>query len=163
MSKQTKLFWIVASGAIVWMFVMRPFTPGNIVQFEFAKSVEQAQNIINDWGAAGVATARISIYLDFVFLILYSWAISLGCKVVIESNTPGWLKRAGEYLSTIIWFAGSCDLIENFAMLFTLSEINEFSVSAAYYFALFKFVIVLVCLLFIIATPILKMIFIQKS
>jgi hypothetical protein len=156
MSNETRLFWILTISTIVWIILMRPFTPTNIVEFEFAKTVDHAQLIISNWGAEGVTKAQLSIYLDFVFLVLYSWAISLGCKVVVVSHYLGWLKKTGEYLSTIIWFAGSCDLMENVAMLITLSGMNEFSVTAAYYFAMVKFAIVLVCLLFIIITPVMK-------
>jgi len=158
MSKETRLFWTLTISTIAWIILMRPFTPTNIVEFEFAKTMEHAQLIISSWGAEGVAKAQLSIYLDFVFLILYSWAISLGCKVVIGSIRFDWLRKIGEYLSSIIWFAGSCDLVENVAMLITLSGMNEFSVAAAYYFAMFKFAIVLVCLLFIIVTPVVKIV-----
>lgn len=154
---------MITGFTVAWMIFMRPFTPPNIIQFEFANTVEKAQSIMDEWGTSGVAAARLSIYLDFVFLILYSWSISLGCKVVIASMpTIGW-KKAGEYLSTTIWFAGSCDLIENFAMLFTLSNMNEFSVSAAYYFAMFKFAVVIVCLLFIITSPVIKLLLGQRK
>ena len=163
MSKETRLFWILTISTIAWIILMRPFTPGNIVEFEFAKTMDHAQLIISNWGAEGVAKAQMSIYLDFIFLILYSWTISLGCKVVIASTSFDWLRKMGEYLSMIIWFAGSCDLVENFAMLITLSGMNEFSVAAAYYFAMFKFAIVLVCLLFIIITPIIKLVVKRKS
>ena len=40
-------------------------------------------------------------------------------------------------------------LIENFAMLFTLSDINELTTSMAFYFAIIKFTIVLITLLLI--------------
>ncbi len=154
---------MITGCTVAWMIFMRPFTPPNIIQFEFAKTVEQAQSIMDDWGTGGVAAARLSIYLDFVFLILYSWSVSLGCKAVIASMPAIWWKKAGEYLSTVSWFAGSCDLIENFAMLFTLSNMNEFSVSVAYYFAMFKFTIVFVCLLFIITSPAIRLLFRQRK
>jgi len=163
MSKETRLFWILTISTIAWIILMRPFTPTNIVEFEFAKTVDHAQFIISNWGSEGVAKAQLSIYLDFVFLVLYSWAISLGCKVVIGSLHLGWMKKTGEYLSTIIWLAGSCDLVENVAMLITLSDMNESSVTAVYYFAMFKFAIVLVCLLFIVTTPLIKIVVAKKK
>jgi hypothetical protein len=129
---------------------MRPFTPANIIQFELAKDIITAQNIINAWGSDGIGQARLSIYLDFVFLILYSWSIYLGCKVSCDFASNEWMKNIGQYLAKIIWFAGSCDFIENTAMLITLNTVNELTVLMAYYFALFKFTIVAVSLVFIL-------------
>ncbi len=96
-----------------------------------------------------VSKARVSIYLDFVFIFLYARAIDLGCKVSTTFSTNEKLIVAGKFFSRVIWFAGSCDLIENFAMLFTLSDINELTTSMAFYFAIIKFTIVLIVLLLI--------------
>jgi hypothetical protein len=149
MGKQAKLFWIVTLATIGWIILMRPFSPTNIVQFELAKTVEVARQIIDQWGAKGVSNARISIYLDFVFIFLYAWAIDLGCHVSTAFSANEKLKVAGKFFSRAIWFAGSCDLLENFAMLFTLSNINELTASMAFYFASIKFAIVLIALLLI--------------
>lgn len=128
---------------------MRPFTPSDMVQFELAKTMESGQQIIDEWGTDGVSKARVSIYLDFVFIFLYAWAIDLGCKVSTGFSGNEKLMIAGRFFSRAIWFAGSCDLIENFAMLFTLSDINELTTSMAFYFAIIKFTIVLIVLLLI--------------
>lgn len=147
MGKQAKLFWIVTLSTLGWIILMRPFSPSNIVQFELAKTVESAHQIIEEWGTDGVSKARVSIYLDFVFIFLYAWAIDLGCKVSTTFSANGKLMVAGKFFSRVIWFAGSCDLIENFAMLFTLSDINPLTASMAFYFAIIKFAIVLIALL----------------
>ena len=150
MSKESKLFWIVTLVTLGWMLVMRPFTPTNIVQFELAKVVPSAQQIMDDWGTEGIAKARLSIYLDFAFILLYAWAIALGCKISTVFSGNNNLMKAGAFFSRIIWFAGSCDIIENVSMLFTLSGINELTVTMAFYFAVIKFLIVGVALLLIL-------------
>jgi hypothetical protein len=150
MGKQAKLFFIITLATIGWIILMRPFSPGNIVQFELAKTVESAQHIIDEWGTEGVLKAQVSIYLDFVFIFLYAWSIGLGCKVSATFSANEKLMVVGIFFSRAIWFAGSCDLIENFAMLFTLSSINELTVSMAFYFAIIKFTIVVLALLLII-------------
>jgi len=150
MKNQTRSFWLVAAIAILWAFIMRFYTPGNIVQFELAHSVDVADKIIQDWGAAGIEQARLSIYMDFVFLILYSWAIGLGCKQVAKYSEIELFMRASVFFMKATWFAGCCDLIENLAMLFTLNHTNEMTVSAAYYFALLKFILLITSLLFIV-------------
>jgi hypothetical protein len=119
------------------------------VQFELAKTVDSAQQITGDWGEQGISKARLSIYLDFVFIFLYAWAISLGCKVSATFSANQNLVAAGGFFSRLIWFAGSCDIVENTAMLITLSEVNELTVSMAFYFAIFKFLIVVLALILI--------------
>lgn len=132
-----------------WIILMRPFSPSNIVQFELAKTIQSAQQIIDAWGIEGGSKARISIYLDFVFIFLYAWAIDLGCRISTAFSSNKKLIAAGTFFSRAIWFAGSCDLIENCAMLFTLSTISELTVTMAFYFAIIKFTIVLIALLLI--------------
>jgi hypothetical protein len=149
MGKQAKLFWIATLVTVGWIILMRPFSPSNIIQFEVAKTVASAQQIIDDWGGEGVTKARISIYLDFVFVFLYAWAIGLGCKVSTAFSANEKLVMAGTFFSRVIWFAGSCDIIENLAMLFTLADNNDLTVSMAFYFACIKFIIVVLALLLI--------------
>jgi len=150
MSRQAKLFWIVTVITLVWIVVTRPFTPSNIVAFEFAKNVDNAKQIIAQWGEAGISKARLSIYLDFVFVFLYSLSISLGSRVAASFSANQNLIQVGSFFSRGIWFAGSCDIMENIAMLFTLSSVNDLTVSMAYYFALIKFAIVFIALLLIL-------------
>jgi hypothetical protein len=141
---------LMTLATIGWMFLMRPFTPPQIIAFELAGSVEAAEEIIGQWGADGVALARISIGLDFVFLFLYSGSISLGCRVASGySRLPAFM-QGGEWFARLAWFAGSCDLIENVALLITLNHLNELTVQMAFYFAAFKFGIVAISLLFIV-------------
>lgn len=129
---------------------MRAYTPDNIVQFELAHTVDSAGKIIAGWGERGIASARESIYLDFVFLILYSWAIGLGCRVAGEFSGIQLFKGSSLFFMRAAWFAGTCDLIENFSMLFSLSHLNQFSVSMSFYFAVIKFLIVAIALIFIL-------------
>lgn len=150
MSKRVRLFWLVTVGTIAWMFVMRPFTPANIIEFELAHTVDNALRIINEWGISGVEKAKMSIYLDFVFLVLYSWAISLGCRVASEFSGHCVLVNIGTFLAKLIWMAAVCDLVENIAMLLTLQNIKETWVVLAFWTALIKFSIVIVSLFFVL-------------
>jgi hypothetical protein len=150
MTKDSRLFWLAVIATIMWMLLMRPFTPENIIQFELAKTVDTAGKIISLWGEAGIKKATTGIYLDFVFLILYSWSIGTGCTLAAKFSGIELFIRPALFFSRAAWFAGCCDLIENLSMLFTLSHLNEFSVSMAYYFAIVKFLIVVISLIFIL-------------
>lgn len=150
MRRQVRLFWFVTAGAIAWMFVMRPFTPSDIVAFELARTSDQALRMIAEWGTSGVEKARMSIYLDFVFLVLYSWAISLGCRVASDFSKQNLLIRTGTLLAKLIWVAALCDVIENVAMLMTLQQVSETTLTIAFWSALLKFTLVLISLVFIL-------------
>lgn len=154
MNKQSKLFWSVTAATIAWIIFMRPYTPANIVQFEFAKTIETATSIITVWGAEGAAKATTSIYLDFVFIVLYCSAIMLGCKVTAQFSKRELLIKIGSALALFIWVAGLCDVIENIAMLKTLESISQTTTSIAFYFAAIKFSIVGVSLIFIMIASI---------
>jgi hypothetical protein len=152
MGDQVKRFYVILFATLCWMIVMRLFSPTNIVEFEFAGTVQKATEIIDVWGDKGVELARTSTYLDFIFLLLYSASISLGCKVASTYSKNQLLIKIGITLSWIVWLAGMSDVIENISMLNTLNEINQATISLAYYFAAIKFSMVAVGLLFIISS-----------
>lgn len=152
MTNQTKLFWLATAANIGWIAFMHPYTPKNIVQFELAEIVPVANDIISHWGIEGQALAKTSIYLDFVFIVLYCTAIMLGCKVASVFSGKTVLIKIGLVLAWLIWVAALCDVIENLAMLKTLEEVNQLTISIAFYFAAIKFSIVLMALLFILTS-----------
>jgi hypothetical protein len=152
MRKETNVFWIVTASTIGWMVVMHTYSPKNIIQFELAGTIQTATEIISNWKADGVALAKTSTYLDFIFLVLYCGTISLGCKVASNFSRRKTLQKIGLPLSRIVWLAGICDAIENIAMLRTLQEINQLTISIAWCFATVKFIILVAALLFVITS-----------
>lgn len=147
-------FWFLTVATIAWMFVMRPFTPGNIVAFEFARTVENATQILAEWGSEGIAMAKLSLNLDFIFLVLYSWAISLGCRVAANFSKAPTLISIGNVLSKIIWIAGLCDLVENVCLILVIRQVNETLLEVAFWMAATKFALVGVALLFMMMAAI---------
>jgi hypothetical protein len=131
---------------------VQPFNSKQIVAFELAKTPEAAVDIMSEWEATDLIThATKSIYLDFVFLVLYSLSISLGCLVLSNFTDNRFLIQLGSWLSKIAMLAGLSDVIENLAMLKSLSgKITEVTTTVAYGFAIVKFSIVIVSLLFAI-------------
>ena len=148
--KRTQFFWLVTAATIGWMLIMRPVTPTNIIEFEFARTPERAVKIFIDWGGSGVEKAKMSILLDFVFLVLYSWAISLGCKVAADFSQTAIISKIGLRLSRIIWIAGACDIIENVSLLLVMRNLDAMLLELAFWTAGIKFSIVIVALLFIV-------------
>jgi len=150
MKRQTILFWIVTAATLGWILLMRPVTPSNIIEYEFARTVEKAVHILIEWGLGGVEKAKMSILLDFVFLILYSWAISLGCKVVVGFADSATITKIGLALSKAIWIAGACDFIENVSLLIVMHWINGVLLEVAFWMAGLKFLIVAIAILFLL-------------
>jgi hypothetical protein len=152
MQKQTKLFWIATFITIVWIMLMRPYTPKNIVAFELAKTPVAAEQIINDWGAEGIEKAATSIYLDFVFILLYCSSIMLGCRVAAQYAGVKKLMSMASILALAIWVAGVLDVVENLCMLKTLTVPTVSSTATAFYAAAIKFSIVGISLVFILTS-----------
>lgn len=143
---------VLTLGWIVFMsMAVKPFNSKQIVAFELAKTPEVATNIINEWKEQEVmANASRSIYLDFVFLILYSTSIALGCLVLSNFTSDRFLIQVGLWLSKIVVVAGFSDVIENLAMLRTLSGLMSVqTTTVAYWCAIIKFLILIISLLFI--------------
>ncbi|MBK5278473.1 MAG: hypothetical protein JJE09_06385 [Bacteroidia bacterium] len=140
---------------VVWMILMgaviRPLDSKQIVSFELAKTTDVATRIIKEWKEKDlVSQARKSIYLDFVFLVLYSVSIGIGCVVFSLFTGNAFLIQWGSVLSKMVLFAGLFDVIENLAMLKTLSgEVLKLPVAIAFWFATMKFIIVIFSLLFV--------------
>ncbi|QPH39829.1 hypothetical protein [Pedobacter endophyticus] len=145
-----KKFWLITVLAVSWMLVMRPYTPNNIVAFELAKVPERALAILSEWGAAGIAKARLSIYLDFGFLILYSWSISLGCNIAGKFSMQPKLIAIGSFLAKLVWLAGLFDVLENGTMLITLNEVYDTMPAITFYCAVTKFALLAIAMVYIV-------------
>lgn len=132
------LGWMVLMGIAV-----KPLTSQDIVRFELARSAEQAAFILSGWKLRGVTSLFIrSVYLDFVFLVLYCYTLSLICKALAQF-AGGWLRQTGIFFSKVIWVAGICDIIENVAMIWSVKDFpTTTTVVVAEYAAIIKFSLV---------------------
>lgn len=148
MSPHTKYVLLALAATVIWFFIMRPFTPPNIVAFELAGSVEAASKIISDWGIDQVNRVKTAIYLDFGFIIVYCSAFIYGSRAAAAFSGIEFFKQVAHRSTGIIFVAGMCDAIENIGLLSTLNELNERSVSIAFYTATAKFSILLIALVF---------------
>lgn len=136
---------------IVSTWLLQPFTAGEIVRFELAKDVSVADSILREWIAHGKYQMAItSIYLDFLFILLYTTGLAVTCMFVAKMTGHEILQRAGKFFGSLLLAAGICDAVENAAMLRSLQgTMSKWSVVLTYDMATTKFSIVLLTVLFI--------------
>jgi hypothetical protein len=139
---------------MIWVrSYLSPLSSDELVQFEIAKTVNKAQAIIGDWKSSGKYELGVkSTYLAYVFMVLYTLAIALGCRFISLCTGNEIMIKGGKGFSLLIVLATICDVAENIALFRTLhGPIRQWNVSIAYDLARVKFSIVIVCLLFILA------------
>ena len=110
----------------VMVAVARPMRAGghDIVPFELAGDAETVDRIIDDWGPAGVAAARLQTRLDMGYLVSYGVATSAGCAVAAAAAADAGRPRLARLGALLGWgtvVAAGCDAVENASMLAELS------------------------------------------
>ena len=156
-SRLRQLFWLFFLLTIAYMIWVRnylsPLSPDEIIQFEIAKTVNKAQTIIDNWKNTGKYQLSVqSTYFAYVFMVLYTAAIALGCRFISACTGNDILIKGGRGFAWLIIIATICDLIENLAMSRTLhGDVSQWNVLIAYNMARIKFSIFIVCILFMLA------------
>jgi hypothetical protein len=129
------------------------FSPGGIVDFELARTADQVQKYLLIWNNAVI---KWNITIDFFFIITYTWLLYAWLKwirqflqSVIRQNINLWLSRA-------VVLVGVLDVLENCLMLFTIKGLyNAFSLEATYWFAVVKFALAGLTLMYILLNSLL--------
>jgi uncharacterized membrane protein len=156
-SRLRQLFWLfflLTMGYMIWVRnYLSPLSSGEIVQFEIAKTVSKANSIIQDWKNTGKYEQGLkSTYLAYLFIVLYTIAIALGCRFISSCTGNEILVKGGKGFAYLIGIASICDVIENIAMSKTLrGNVLQYDVAVAYNLARVKFSIVIICILFMVA------------
>lgn len=92
---------------------------GGIISFEFAGTLEQARAMLASWGSQGRIHAGVSLGLDYLFLVLYSSGIALGC-VLVGQWLAIWSRHALLIGTLLAWGqlgAALLDGTENYALV----------------------------------------------
>jgi len=158
-SEQKTAFWtlfVVTVVVVVFMqLVSAPLiidaAPQGIVSFEFAGDLSNAQKIIDSWGQEERIYAGLSLGLDYLFLVLYSCTIALGCILAARGMSAGFFVTAGVALAWAQFAAALLDCMENFALIKLLLGSGEAVwPSLAFWCAGPKFLIVGVGLVYVV-------------
>lgn len=154
------MLWIAGAAAVaLWVFLVvqddeiKESNGPGIVPFEVAGTEEEAQEILEEWGEKGRDAARLSLRVDFAYLIAYSLFLAIGCTIASERLARRGLTRLahiGPMLGWSMLAAGAFDAIENVALLRVVDGHTEAWPGVALYAAIPKFAITGVGLAYVI-------------
>src|SRR5579864_3027902 len=124
-SRLRMFFWLSFLVTIAYMIWVRnylaPLSSDEIVQFEIAKTAEKAQSIIDAWKNSGKYEQVVrSTNFAYVFMILYTVAIALGCRFISACTRNEIMIKGGRGFAWLIVGATICHLIENIALSHTI-------------------------------------------
>ena len=135
--------------------IMQKGTNYNIVHIELAFTKEKAQDILNKWQDRMDIVYK-SIYWDFLYLIVYPALLFLLQWIFSQ----GFNQKIFYYAKILPIIAGISDFLENITMLYTLHNITSAIPFITGIFASIKFTLILISMIFIIATGIYRVKFI---
>lgn len=123
-----------------------------IVSFELAKNVNNSTSILNSWDTNAKINAGLSLGFDFLFLLVYAGFIAM---LIFNINERLWKNKAfykfGNSLISLIFTAALFDIIENISLIKLLTgDIKQIWSSIAYYAAVIKFTIILICIAYLL-------------
>lgn len=157
-SSEKKLSIILFVFIVLMVVIMRYFdaplknetSPQGIVSFEMAKDINRSVEIIESWDKAARASADWSMRFDFLFLVVYGLFIGL----LIHKLNRAWIDTGfhsfGIALIYLVFLSSFFDIIENISLILLLrGSTEQIWSSVAYYFAISKFIILAVALVFI--------------
>lgn len=127
-----------------------------IVSFELANDLETSIAILTSWDIVSKTSAGMSMGLDFLFIIVYSLFISILIHLVNEKLwKDSKIYFIGILLIYCIFLAAFFDIIENIALIkLLLGDLKQKWSSIAYYFAIVKFTLLAIGILFILISSV---------
>lgn len=141
--------WVGSTGARL----RTDASPFGIVSLELAGTPEVAQRIYAAWGETGQQVAQFNIRIDYLYLIAYGIALSIGCAVARRwwAGRSRQLAHLGGPLTWAMLVAALSDACEN-VMLWQMlhNPVDARWPSLARGFAVLKFALLAVGLLYIL-------------
>jgi hypothetical protein len=149
------LFLLTAGWFILIRKMTAPLNPASILEFEFIGTAAKAENFITNLRQLGhIELLTLSIYLDFIFPLLYGAMFYYGSAWACSRLAEGNILKSFKLLSNLTVIAVACDMMENISLLQLIyfAPTNLFA-NAAYLFAGIKFILLSIVLLhFLVST-----------
>jgi hypothetical protein len=152
--------WVMAVMNVINGALITDISPSGILSFEFAGDLTSAQRMVETWGHSGGVQAGISLGLDYLFLVAYSWSIALGCVLVARSFDPrsSFQIIIGVTLAWAQFGAAFLDAIENYALIrILLGTQQELWSVVAKWCAIPKFILVAAGIVYILLGAVLAL------
>jgi hypothetical protein len=157
--RRKSLFWFLLASTLLLIVILNLIgaplitsaAPSGIVSFELAGSTANSERILSSWNPDARMHAALSLGLDYLFMVAYAAAISLGCvwasEVIRSRRWP--LASLGIYLAWGQWLAAILDAVENIGLIAILfSQPTSPWPEIARWCATFKFAIILLGLVY---------------
>ena len=126
----------------------------SIFDLEFMRTSAEASVQVAQLGPDGVVSAKVAVYVDFAFLVLYAMTLSAACVVVAARSMDRGSFRLAAMAHRLAWLApiaAACDALENVAILRVLSgHVDQPWPGFAFGFAIVKFVMLAVVVIFLL-------------
>ncbi len=156
-----RALWILA---IVWLCLgaymlsleatMQDAGGYGIVDFELAFTSDQAGTILAAWGDEGRDAARLQLWLDYLYLVVYGLFFWLAIKALRDAALRrGWTRyaRPGAWIAVLPLVAAGADAIEDAFLLLALGgHGGDAAPLLGGAFAVVKFAAIVVSLLYLL-------------
>ena len=161
MNRRTAL-WLLGIATLILLVVLGVIDqrlqdtggPG-IVEFEFVGTEDRAEEIKEDWGADGRDRARLSLIVDYPYLVAYGAFLTLAVAATRDlGRRREWRRWAafGAAIATFPILGALCDALENANLLLVLDDRGAGAAPLlATVFAGAKFLLVTVALVYVLA------------
>lgn len=124
----------------------------SIFDLEFMRTSTDASMQVARLGPDGVVSAKVALYVDFPFLVLYAMALSAACVVVAARFLDRGAFRLAAMVNRVALLAPTAaafDALENVAILRILAgHVDQPWPGMAFGFAIVKFVLLAVVVIF---------------
>jgi hypothetical protein len=127
--------------------------PG-IVPFEVAGTSDRAEEILAEWGEEGQDDARVSLIVDYPYLVAYGIFLAVACTVGADRLARRGFERLARAGPAIGWgavVAAALDAIEDAALLSVIDGNTEVLPAVALIAAIGKFALAGIAVLYAIA------------
>jgi hypothetical protein len=165
--KRLLILLAVSTAALgIFLTVIDPATKAdgnpNIVDYEYALDEEGAAEILADWGPEGRDAARLSLWVDFAYLISYGAFLVLACAATRDLAAQRSWRRMATVGAVVLPFgaAGAAfDAIEDVFLLIVLGgRGGDLLPALAAIAASLKFLLTGIAILYILAGLVLRLI-----